>query len=1131
MIEREYVKLNTSIQTGSNASTLKYDDEGNIEASIELRLPDSLFTNDPAHRIDGVQMQTSKMRLSMENTPIAAFPLDEELTTENTQVTKCQVDVYPYSFLDDNKIAPTPGDSANPIAFPSYKKHFITYKFKVVYYSTNAATPVILDFETFYGESNNPDLWFPKNSRFYQMLVKTNVLTASQHMMNITTASNHEDYRIDGDIVYVRNIGGLTQMLQDALENAVTYASTEDNIVLNIYLLNVSYWTPPDLKPTPQYDNYVVLDEFFGDKYCFWKMEYDAANSTHKCDLAAAFKPQIRFDEQSMSVSYDSASFKDMIPIFWNPCFVNTYGQPEQMTIDTLRNEVWNQPLPKRIYRYGVTVNDDPRTYSYTLPENMKCALMNFVGNEQMRKIFSFLPWIKMDLDKAVIEGESSPLFSVEDKFRIAQFTSTTTRYYNPANDTISFPTEYLTPAVDSDGNYVFRYKKDENGGMYDCEWLFTNVDGFGSGDSGIDINLTPSRSIVKDEVLDTYTSNNPDLVEGVFNENILPLNADRYIRLIKPGVNVTIDEPLGTCIYRSSSNAVQYCEMVKIDSTVTINSNVAAYLQTHSPRFLDFVRHYIPISEGTTSETFDGEYYIRTYKRQPSYPLFRKTTTNYSNLSLVEYRNLNNSYPSYYIQHRVTITKLSDVASDKSLIVPNLTPENNSFYILDGTTSEVTIGQQEVIERETPGLYEVSLGVKTENLKTKATGRVKNPRPNDTTSGITSLPEARPWYLYDSNHVTDIPDGLTYTFQSPSGNKNPGTRTNELWEIYSAMRRPNEVPGEELAPTTVTVQSTDPFEVDSVEDDLDPGSTTTEPPFLPPGTQYEETVVGDVSVDHMTCSHPSYGGRKGIWKLFYLVDGEPRVVTYESTISKSVTLRTTQTGDPDSGNSRSLYVPLANANAVYYYSYDITGPVGGMYIHKVNWRFGGDVSPDQDVDPDYYIYIYDNSYIEIRDIYYDMEQDLSRTDTTSYTVVDQAKEIVGNQRLTFTWNNLPIVVLSPISSIVLTLDGMQVTQEYQPVNIAQPGASSLTSSIPVIENFYSLASTLRDLHDELVVSKDSFDDTATYTMSNTAGYQRSIRISAKYITKDGTLHQIYIPPNGVFCIQLTFGLGIYTLD
>ena len=134
----------------------------------------------------------------------------------------------------------------------------------------------------------------------------------------------------------------------------------------------------------------------------------------------------------------------------------------------------------------------------------------------------------------------------------------------------------------------------------------------------------------------------------------------------------------------------------------------------------------------------------------------------------------------------------------------------------------------------------------------------------------------------------------------------------------------------------------------------------------------------------------------------------------------------------------------------------------------------------------------------------------------------------IGNIRLNFTWNNLPMVVMSPIQSIVLTLSGIDVQREILPINMALPGGSSLTSTIPVIENYYSLAQTLRDLHDELVVIKDQFDDTATYRVANLSGQERSLIFTAWFIGKDGNMHKIYIPKNGVFSLQLTFGISYY---
>ena len=118
---------------------------------------------------------------------------------------------------------------------------------------------------------------------------------------------------------------------------------------------------------------------------------------------------------------------------------------------------------------------------------------------------------------------------------------------------------------------------------------------------------------------------------------------------------------------------------------------------------------------------------------------------------------------------------------------------------------------------------------------------------------------------------------------------------------------------------------------------------------------------------------------------------------------------------------------------------------------------------------------------------------------------------------------------MSPISSIVLSLGGIYLTSEIQPINPNLPSGSSLTQTIPIVENYYSLASTLRDLHDELVISRQNFDDNAKYGLEKSAGTERLITLGAKYITKDGRMHQLYIPPNGVFAVQLTFRVTFFT--
>ena len=132
---------------------------------------------------------------------------------------------------------------------------------------------------------------------------------------------------------------------------------------------------------------------------------------------------------------------------------------------------------------------------------------------------------------------------------------------------------------------------------------------------------------------------------------------------------------------------------------------------------------------------------------------------------------------------------------------------------------------------------------------------------------------------------------------------------------------------------------------------------------------------------------------------------------------------------------------------------------------------------------------------------------------------------IQGGYDITHTWKNVATILLSPITSLVLTLTGMQTNEQILPVNMRQPGGLSIVTSVPVIENFYPLTSSLRDLHDNLVISRDSFTNNAVmYVKGQLDGFSdRTLVFRLFYLMKDGELRKVMIPPNGVFSLQVTF--------
>ena len=180
MIDREYVKLNTSIQTGSNSQNLIRDEDGNIEATIELRLPDSLFNASTGGKtVDRVEMLPTKMRLSLNNTPIAKIPISPTKRYETAEVSTSQMDIYPFSLLNDETFLPR---SLNGTPFPYYKNHYLNIEIKV--YTDDLQTSYTI--ETMRCTCNSPLNSFPKQSRFYDFLINQNNLgIVLDHPMNL----------------------------------------------------------------------------------------------------------------------------------------------------------------------------------------------------------------------------------------------------------------------------------------------------------------------------------------------------------------------------------------------------------------------------------------------------------------------------------------------------------------------------------------------------------------------------------------------------------------------------------------------------------------------------------------------------------------------------------------------------------------------------------------------------------------------------------------------------------------------------------------------------------------------------------------------------------------------------------
>ena len=169
MSDFKYIKVNSSIHTASNREALLHNNEGDLEAKIALNFAEN-FLSIPKSDLLSLQLETTRMQLSLRNMPICELPL-KEVASNGEYVSKCQLDVWPYCWLDDQRVRPL---NVSDSAFPYYSNH-----------------------------GNNS-------------------------LFNLTFPSNLENFpEVNTEIVSIKNIGTLEQIFQDAIENAIVFACSD----------------------------------------------------------------------------------------------------------------------------------------------------------------------------------------------------------------------------------------------------------------------------------------------------------------------------------------------------------------------------------------------------------------------------------------------------------------------------------------------------------------------------------------------------------------------------------------------------------------------------------------------------------------------------------------------------------------------------------------------------------------------------------------------------------------------------------------------------------------------------------------------------------------------------------------
>ena len=1200
MTDREYLKLNTSIHTGSNAEQLIRDKDGNIEATIDLRLPDSLFlTSTGGRTIDKVEMLTTKMRLSLQETPIIQVPIEEQKALRSS----CQLDVYPFSLLNTGELAPS---SITETPFPWYKQHELTIEVKAYsILSGSVAVPTEITIERFYLRSNDTLYGFNETNRFYSFFKQVGLLDIINHKMNLFVNDRDNPEVVDNS-AFLKNIGSMTQMLQDAIENAFTYASTESSCSFTVYLADencVSSTHPipnPEVSTDPVNMNFsIYLPEIESNAY-FWFYTVDSSIATNH--LVNAVKPLIHIDDDTMKVSYDTAAFGDNVPILWNSSFVETYDIPKQIRMDELMGEAMVKPPPKRQYKYSVS-SDGTSGYNFYLT-NTTCGVVNIIGNEAMKDTFTFLPWIKVDTKSLpyLNRTDTTPfrynvqLKRVSSLTNSSAITSTITpnekeymynqhRFFYGGLNTNShqiklsykLPVTYFNgiPIIAEDVQDNWYDVRSRTGtvytrtsqGVYSCPYINLTREVIETTESSETIydsyNTTPLSSLeIGEHTLSSF-------VTGEVNPPVYTTE--------------TLDERFYVFLYHDDTNTQEVKNQLIADGVDAITFKMGMRINVpeerwHSYPSLNYQFWFPPLSEAASrTETISGDwasieyvFNIPFYDEQFPTPYNDLLTEILGSFSMcIDPRELSEEYASSFtkvtyntqgymksISLNENISLLPGFEESLQQFSPNLDLSNGVFYILDGETSDVNIGSQEVINTGMTSLYSVrdeKTIVSTPGTQTRSyigtaidNGEVLNTIKSYDFGGVALDMILRPnqTSLNPQDNVLKV-WGVHGTFQfsvpivsldmmTPMRVKQYFITMYETEEpptlLYTDYRNPEFVQSEISYGQSTTRRVTSRYSSNDVA--LTSGVLPTETAYS--DLTYDTTQI--VQVDPNTYQFPDvsecylYAMYPNIYKdkLFIIPeDGGP----YSDSVMNHYQRVPLVKHELASPRTQTTFFP--DPRYCTYWTGEFTTIIDCYWVLGVTTRNStrnvciGVTTPTPIMKlPGNYLVesesIIPNPMAVKQDVY-----TMTKTETTIVReVTPNDPECTGNVRLTFTWRNLPVVITSPISSFVLTLQGYDMSQEIQPVNMTQRTGSSLVSVLPVVENYYSLATTLRDLHDELVVARDSFDDAPTYLLSNNSGKERTLKISAKFITKDGKLHQIYIPPNGVFSLQFTFGIS-----
>lgn len=1241
MNDRDYVKFNTSIQTGSNASDIKADANDNIPAVIELRLPANLFGNEGGPKeVDNVMMQTSKLRLSMANTPIAEFPLEERLFTkpENFEMTKCQLDVYPFAFTDEEKLKPTSSDDR---ALQEYKKHEVIYN--IYYCNTDVAEPEFV--ESFYTIANtNAVFGFPTSSVYYTALAPTLLDLENHHMQMCLAKTDASQSEKDKDKILISSLSVFETAVEDSLANAITYASTKTKNVVNLYFISrtwVEASERTDLLTYYSFNNPVQINRLslsYNNKAttlysaCFWKYTISQELTDFSCSLSKACKPSVSVGDQSFSIAYDSAIFMDKIPFLWTPSYIDTCEQAPQLTLDTMRNFVWTEKPPKRKYKYGVNVDENDLTYQFSIDESSDCAVMNVLGNKHTKELLSFLPWIKIDMAK-YLPLMNETFFTVTKSLstqlmQVPQSNTEEVVYYTYTNDygELMFsgskhffgPYHYVsapsTPDIPTGDYFELSFYVDndkdpslwENRSSIAVQPTTTSANRYDRVEQMSIVSVPCTSTVIledeadvepslseREEVLSTFKTSAPQYSDLV-NERIVlsDISYDHSYYDYKASEDLETGVQLVAC-YRHwdpSRNEYTYLLGQKIPDDMTYTTSLPQSMSNIFRWIPPESMHLYTITTAGATRTRYRYFYEYTGNNSTNAPalvvlLSSAKKTKISNIKRV--LSSRQQIVETIAKKDVIIDGHEYSPSEILEYIPNIELDDGRYtYLLDCGTISSDISPTELISDNTPSYAITETKTITNQYKLDSItyfdaygefqtnaycirmqawnkGEMKVGIPFQELIDRGLITEN----TFSSANMDKINEAITrgyrflYISYIISGGEQvqfnyawyttdwdtpyPHVVTDRLisedYKFVVGERHDDSYHNSALAPTV----ETNTTYLNS--DDLTPSTITLPTSYSEPVITYDTTSVPDIRGVAFSSNNASTGlltyMRVYEWvndnvtsKYLYIlkssgvVDGLRAYNMSEMSgdITDSTLFDPHGIVQPIIGTHKGYFIIPGSLNETSH-TYELTASetvtYNGETCPKYHRLFK--VATLLATMPAIQAYYVTRRTTDDK-TYTRTKNEITRT--ISENDPDDSNGYTGNNRLTFTWNGVPTIIMSPISSFVLTLDGVQISHEIQPINIAQPSGGSLIQTVPIIEKYFTASQTIRDLHDELVVVKDQFNSNAGYKLDPlvcTSG--RTMTFKACYLTKDGRLHQIYIPRNGVFELQLTFALSTYT--